>query len=156
MKTLKRLLFFALVIPFLFAQSFTTQLADLELYPSQKHEEDAKIRVIIDTGRKKFDCEKGFGICTIVIETNGIPLPLTGGASGDIFLTEGNKLQMELDKSSVNSATHQEYFASGNFRMDEEFVITDEVASHLGVRRYTIKRGVYPIRETNDQYLITF
>ena len=100
------------------------------------------IHLTIELGRPKKGCT-GFGICKFKVDFSSAPTPATANGRGWI---ENGKLNVEIDRNSIESNTFKTYFESGTFRMEEDFTLPDDAAAALGVSGYTIKSGNYIIR----------
>lgn len=119
--------------------------------PSQKDEVGPKITVIIEFGKKSKGCLK-IGICRFTIEDiqrqSG---PVNENTAQATAWINNGKLQLEFDRSSMTDATYQTHFGSGQFQLEEDFVLPTDVAFALGVRSYTIKTGRYSLPQSTSE-----
>lgn len=119
------------------------------------------IKITIETGRKKFDCLKGFGICRLTIqvgfENNG-PLPLNDNEiGGELRKTNDQRLELSVPKNSnISPDTEQKYLLSGVFRMEEGYTVPVDITEQLGLGEYHIPPGQYHVREEANQYVVVF
>ena len=142
---------FALVLPNLAAKAITT-LPSNELGP--------KITITFELGRKSRGCEK-IGICNVSFEGS---IGRQTGSNGDNTATgtawlENGRLKISFDRTSMTEATYLTHFGSGNFQLEEDYILPTDIATALGVRSYTIKTGKYAVPQAtgeNSTLPITF
>jgi len=118
---------------------------------TQKEEVGPKITISIELGKKSKGCLK-IGICRISFE--GIERqsgPVNENKAVATAWISNGKLQIEFDRSSMTDATYQTHFGSGQFQLEEDFVLPAEVAFALGVRSYTVKTGRYPLPQSTSE-----
>ena len=134
-------LFFSLLTCALFLPAFGVKATPVP----QSDEVGPKITITIELGRKSKDCKR-IGICKIGLESIENQSGSTGEntATGTAWIENG-KLKVEFDRSSMTDATYQTHFGSAKFQLEEDYVLSSEVAAALGVRSYTIKTGAYTI-----------
>lgn len=110
----------------------------------------AKIIITVYLGRKKKDCT-GFGICDATIGWEK-PTGSNNGprvATGDAWIENG-KLNIAFNRSSLEPGTFQAYFSDNLFKVEEDFVLSPEVATSLGINAYTVRAGTYPVGQSSD------
>lgn len=114
-----------------------------------KLEKDAKglIKIKIDAGRKSKGCT-GFGVCSF-----------SAGADFGIIEIEivyGDQTKMTANVSEVSQKNIKEHFGKNAFILEEDFEITDaKTKEALGIRNFTIKKGVYEVRDGKVTFLST-
>lgn len=101
------------------------------------------ITITVEFGRRKKGC-KGLGICDVTVDW-GDPEPMVGPSGSGKAWMENGKLHMELNRSSIEPGTFSTYFGSGVFTLEEEFTLSEGVASALGIAGYTVKAGNYTV-----------
>ena len=82
----------------------------------------------------------------------------TYDAKGEIYLNAQGKLILEINKVTISVAKSQEQFFDGKFVLEDDFKLSNELMAALNIqeRNSTLRKGNYPLTETNDKYVITF
>lgn len=108
----------------------------------------------IKFGRPKFDCKKGFGICSIefsirdIFELIGIIRQvLSVGGSGSGGINDDGNLQVDIYAESMDEETKDLYFHDGIFTLNESFDLPPEALEYLGISDYHIEAGNYNYEE---------
>ena len=120
------------------------------------------IGVQIVFGKKKLDCLK-FGICYIQItfdidELFGSSLAAAENGVGYGYATknETDRLNVRLIKTYMTAETLSEHFVDGNFRVDEDYKLPEDIALKLGLKPgYAIRTGVYKYTENSKEIILT-
>ena len=97
--------------------------------------------ITVQMGRSKFNCEKGFGICSITIEFE------FGIRSNFTVDTEANTATLEFLSIPPESSCGEE-----GFFVDREVSLPQKAANCLGYERVTILKGVYDYDTCGSQF----
>lgn len=105
-----------------------------------------KVQFEVRLGTDQGGC-RDRGLCYIRIWFLGkaqfVPEPRTGFGEGSF---ENDRLTILFDLGNMEPKTREAFFGSGNFVVEEDYSVTDEVANALNIKSYTIKKGSYPIK----------
>ena len=115
-----------------------------------------KVSICFEIGRKSRQC-KGIGICSFQIDL-GMVAPGENRVKANAWIESG-RLNVSIDKTTLESNTYNTYFESGTFRMEENFELPKEVATAIGVNAYTIRTGNFYIVQSGvdaNTLLLTF
>jgi hypothetical protein len=108
-----------------------------------------RLIIILDIGRKKKDC-RGFGVCEISIEIEARS-NLNGNGVTGTATNEGGQLILKVMPEVVSLKAYNEYFSSGKFVVEDEYVMSPEVSKALGLKEgYVIKPGNYNVKQSKD------
>jgi len=111
-----------------------------------------KITIIIEIGRKSKGCAR-FGFCDISgsVDLRSQPAPNGENTATGTAWMENGKLKIEFDRASMTDATYQTHFGTGRFQLEEDYALSSDVASALGVKSYTIKTGNYTVPQSTGE-----
>jgi hypothetical protein len=113
------------------------------------------VRVVIKFFKSRTGCVEPRGLCA--------SLEYTGYRTSDPTYTlcngtyEFNLLTIAVPKSTINESGRKSLVGYSSLPIDADFTFPIETSRTLGsLAPITIKAGDYPIRETIDEYIITF
>jgi len=135
---------------------------------SKSHSEDGpkiKISITLELGRKSKGC-RGIGLCNISANvsienrsSNVNPPPRENTATGMAWIEDDGTLTIEFNLGSMTYSTYQSFFGTGEFSLVENFVLSADVSSKLGIKGYTIKAGQYDVpalRSESNTFTLAF
>jgi hypothetical protein len=67
-----------------------------------------------------------------------------------------NKLVLAFQKTSISSQVFLNYFSTGFFVIDEDFVLPNVVLENLQIKNTILKAGKYKITDTANSYIVQF
>lgn len=113
------------------------------------------VKVVIKLFKSRTGCTEPRGLCA--------SLELTGYRTSDPTFTlcngtyEFNLLTLAVPKSTLNEAGRKSLVGYNSLPIDADFTFPIETSRALGsLGPITINAGDYPIRETIDEYILTF
>ena len=149
---------------------FSTNTATANTYPSVSSLSATPLRITItiNIGARSKDCS-GFGICSIVISANMASesiKPSNNSSVGTADVVNG-KMTINFKKSSMTREAIAKYFANGQFRVDEDYQVAQEIVAPRdvatgqasGKRQYQpliIRKGVYNVKDNGDSLTVAF
>ena len=101
---------------------------------------------------KGSDC-KGYNICNIQV-CNSTNIDATKVQA--IASIKENKLVLAFQKTSISSQVFLNYFSTGFFVIDEDFVLPNVVLENLQIKNTILKAGKYKITDTANSYIVQF
>ena len=126
-----------------------------------------RITITINIGARSKGCE-GFGICSIVISANisDANRPSNNSSVGTADVVNG-KMIINFKKSSMTREAIAKYFANNQFRVDEDYEVSQDIVSPrdpasgqaTGRRQYqplVIRKGVYNVKDNGDSLTVAF
>ncbi len=138
----------------LFLACATTSLtkAEAPIKTSASHFRPIKVSFIIAS--RKLNCEAGFGICKLTIESD-IGVRNTGLMVSATPIYTRTQLTLEIAKGDMGSAAASLIKATTTFPIDENFVIPYDVARSFGAAGdVSVLMDKYIIRETSTSYIL--
>jgi hypothetical protein len=108
----------------------------------------AKVHIVIDIARPKFNCLHGLGLCVFSAEFSKAVTPNT--TSADVSLsknTEGSQLVIYFDKPLPSDA-----LATTDFILDNDVVVDNSTASQFGRSSIVLKKGAYNYNSNDGPY----
>jgi len=87
---------------------------------------------------------------------NHIQLVFLKGAFAWVRLLAGKRLEFRFQKSTMMEYIIQEYFGDGQFTITQPIILPKTLAFKLDVSGLWVKKGIYPITETNEELIVTF
>ena len=149
---------------------FSTNTATANTYPTTPSlsANPLRITITINIGARSKGCE-GFGICSIIIsaslstESNR---PSNNSSVGTADVVNG-KMTINFKKSSMTREAIAKYFANGQFIVDEDYQVAQEIVAPRdvatgqasGKRQYQpliIRKGVYNVKDNGDSLTVVF
>ena len=116
--------------------ALTTGLFAFTNPPAKKTTRPAKVHIEIDIARPKFNCERGFGLCKLVIENTARAV---NTESANIELATSKSLTLTFDRDLSAERTD----GSTDFVVDTDVIVGQAVSDVLGKSSVTIKAGTY-------------
>ena len=126
-----------------------------------------RITITINMGARSKGCE-GFGICSIVISASisDANRPSNNSSVGTADVVNG-KMIINFKKSSMTREAIAKYFANNQFRVDEDYEVSQDIVSPrdpasgqaTGRRQYqplVIRKGVYNVKDNGDSLTVAF
>lgn len=115
-----------------------------------------KVTVSFEIGRKSRDCA-GFGVCKVEVSVEFNRTIQNDRETNAYFTTDDNgKLVIEVDKATMLQATKDNYFSGSEFVVEEDYILSADVANALGVRPgTTIPAGRYNLSDSGTAYIIS-
>ena len=126
-----------------------------------------RITITINIGARSKGCE-GFGICSIVISASisDANRPSNNSSVGTADVVNG-KMIINFKKSSMTREAIAKYFANNQFRVDEDYEVSQDIVSPrdpasgqaTGRRQYqplVIRKGVYNVKDNGDSLTVAF
>ena len=126
-----------------------------------------RITITINIGARSKGCE-GFGICSIVISASisDANRPSNNSSVGTADIVNG-KMIINFKKSSMTREAIAKYFANNQFRVDEDYEVSQDIVSPrdpasgqaTGRRQYqplVIRKGVYNVKDNGDSLTVAF
>lgn len=98
------------------------------------------------------DC-KGYNICAVDLVDGANYLP------NKVVLAieqKDNKIQFAFLKSSVNSQLFLNYFSTGYFILDQDFLLPAHVIDAIQTKIKILKAGKYKITTSANEYIVVF
>ena len=149
---------------------FSSNNATANTYPSVSSLSASpfRITITINIGARSKGCE-GFGICSIVISaslSSDANRPSNNSSVGTADVVNG-KMTIHFKKSSMTREAIAKYFANGQFRVDEDYEVAQEIVAPRdvatgqasGKRQYQpliIRKGVYNVKDNGDSLTVAF
>lgn len=131
--------------------STNIQASNYESYSNlnTKLEKDAKglIKIKLQIGRESKGCA-GWGICSFTV----------GGDFGliEVEIVKADQVQIVASVNETSQKNIKERFGKNAFILEEDFEITDtKTKEALGIRNFTIKKGIYEVRDGKVTFLST-
>lgn len=95
----------------------------------------------------KNSCESGLGLC-VLYEINYRTV--------DVYISaEGNKIQFQLVRSSMDENTENEILRASRFPIEEGTILPNDICLKIGLREETmLKQGYYSIQVSEDYFTI--
>ena len=148
---------------------FSTNTATANTYPSVSglSASPLRITITINIGARSKGCS-GFGICSIVISANlASDMKPSDNSSTGTADVENGKMTINFKKSSMTREAIAKYFANGQFKVDEDYQVAQEIAAPRdvatgqasGKRQYQpliIRKGVYNVKDNGDSLTVVF
>lgn len=149
---------------------FSSNNATANTYPSVSSLSASpfRITITINIGARSKGCE-GFGICSIIISANlalDANRPSNNSSVGTADVVNG-KMTINFKKSSMTREAIAKYFANGQFKVDEDYQVAQEIVAPRdvatgqasGKRQYEpliIRKGVYNVKDNGDSLTVVF
>lgn len=148
---------------------FSSNTATANTYPTTPSlsANPFKITITINIGARSKGCS-GFGICSIVISANlASDMKPSDNSSTGTADVENGKMTIHFKKSSMTREAIAKYFANGQFKVDEDYQVAQEIAAPRdvatgqasGKRQYQpliIRKGVYNVKDNGDSLTVVF
>lgn len=148
---------------------FSSNTATANTYPTTPSlsANPLRITITINIGARSKGCE-GFGICSIVISASisDANRPSNNSSVGTADVVNG-KMIINFKKSSMTREAIAKYFANNQFRVDEDYEVSQDIVSPrdpasgqaTGRRQYqplVIRKGVYNVKDNGDSLTVAF
>ncbi len=112
-------------------------------------------------GKKRLDCQK-FGICYVKLifdldELFGSNLTAAENGVGYGYASRGesSRFTVKFIKDYMTDETRSEYFQDGKFRVEEDYVLPDNIIQKLGLTPgYRISEGLYNYIENSKEIIL--
>ena len=148
---------------------FSSNTATANTYPTTPSlsANPLRITITINIGARSKGCS-GFGICSIVISANlASDMKPSDNSSTGTADVENGKMTINFKKSSMTREAIAKYFANGQFKVDEDYQVAQEIAAPRdvatgqasGKRQYQpliIRKGVYNVKDNGDSLTVVF
>ncbi len=115
----------------------------------------------IEFGMLSANC-KNFGICKIHLNSF-ITKPdfekkrcQCNNSFSAIFLSKKGELEMLFMKAFMSKKVIKKYFSTKFFQIDEAFQVPTDISDLVDISAITIKKGYYPITETEGFYIVKY
>lgn len=93
------------------------------------------------------DCESGLGICFLY--------EIHYRTVNSYISAEGNKIQLQLQRSNMDENLESELLHSNRFPIEEGIILPMDICLRIGLREETtLKQGYYPIKVSDDYFTI--
>ncbi|KAA3639247.1 MAG: hypothetical protein DWQ02_04005 [Bacteroidetes bacterium] len=116
------------------------------------------VRTEVKFGMVSRNCS-GFGICTVEVEATSQPLSLTTSCHSAVaYLTYESfgQLCFYFLKGTVCPKAERKFFRRGLFVVNETFVVPGAIARRFDMNNQFVRRGKYPIVETEKFWRVSF
>lgn len=99
---------------------------------------------------------RGNGICGMyTVGSIGISSPYIHYAPVELSVDRDQNLLLKLNRSRIRQRTSIKYFSGTQFEVEENFRLPFFVSDHLGLRKRTIRKGLYfTFQFAGEQYII--
>ena len=149
---------------------FSSNTATANTYPTVPtlSANPLRITITINFGQRSKGCE-GFGVCSIIISaslTSDANRPSNNSSLGTADVVNG-KMTINFKKSSMTREAIAKYFANGQFRVDEDYEVAQDIVAPRdvatgqasGKRQYQpliVRKGVYNVKDNGDSLTVAF
>ena len=148
---------------------FSSHSATANTYPTTPtlSANPLRITITINMGLRSKGCE-GFGICSIIISASisDTNRPSNNSSVGTADVVNG-KMIINFKKSSMTREAIAKYFANNQFRVDEDYEVSQEIVAPRdvatgqasGKRQYQpliIRKGAYNVKDNGDSLTVAF
>lgn len=96
-----------------------------------------------------------YGICRVTIPSNTLRQPCTCWCEATVYSLDKNLLQFVFERNKMQEKTFDKYFKSGFFRVEDEYELPKKILLKVGLEKFAIKKGKYPIF-INDEKIIIY
>lgn len=99
------------------------------------------------------DCN-GFNFCNVAVSSAESRKENEVLATIDVL--DEKHIQFSFLKRSVTDKLFLKYFATGNFLLDDDYTINEDICNALELKKCTLKKGKYAISDEYDKYVVVF
>ena len=98
------------------------------------------------------DC-KGYNICSIDIANENVQ---DNSQVKVIISLKENKIQFAFLKNSVSPQLFLNYFSTGFFLLDQDYILPQSVVNNINIKNKILKMGKYKITTNATAYIVEF
>jgi len=99
------------------------------------------------------DCN-GFNFCNVAV--NNEAQRKENEVLVIIDMLDEKHIQFSFLKRTVTDKLFLKYFATGQFLLDEDYAINEDICTTLALKRCNLKAGKYTITDEYDKYVVVF
>ena len=97
-----------------------------------------------------------YGICRINLPSADIREQCPCLAPAAIHNFGSELIQLIFDKNKIPQITFEKHFKNGFFQVDDSYEITQDILQKIGLKKFIIKKGIYPVLAERNILKIIF
>lgn len=86
-----------------------------------------------------------YGICRVTIPSSILGERCSCSSLAVIQNFGDGLVRFIFNKNKLTDSTHEKYFKKGIFQIDDEYEIPKDILQKIGLEKFLIKKGLYPI-----------
>ncbi len=111
--------------------------------------------ILLKLGAQRDNC-RGQGICSITPSTLEDLIALGNNEASGFARNKNGKLEIELNKSTMNEQTITNHFDGSFFKLNDSYELPGEVAQALNLENIIISAGEYNLHDMGESFKISF